>query len=328
MLMKQLRLVPYHLFVWALGIMWLMSRMVPGPNFMDGKAMPAWRKFSRKLLKHVWTTFADMLPRKVHVRLDHLRIHGRLPDLEHPRTFSEKITHRKLYDLDPRMPALIDKIAAKEQMAARFGSGFVIPALATFKSETEVDFAALPYPCVVKASHGSGMNVFLTERPANEKKVRRQLQRFLRGNHFAPSEEWAYSQVEPRLLVEPMIEGGDHGLVDYKFHTFSGRVFAIQVDVDRFTNHRRCFFNPKWERMPFALFYPDTQQEIPPPQDLKAMIRYAEQIGRDFSYVRVDLYEVDGVSKFGEATFYPGAGLEPFNPPEYDELFGQQWQQF
>jgi hypothetical protein len=41
--------------------------------------------------------------------------------------------------------------------------------------------------------------------------------------------------------------------------------------------------------------------------------------------VRVDLYEIEGAVKFGEATFYPGAGLEVFNPVEYDALFGAQW---
>jgi hypothetical protein len=326
-MMKQLRILHFHLFVWALATGQMLSFLMPGPGFMDGKFGPWVKRRSRRLLKRVWTLFADMLPKTLHVRIDHLRIHGKLPNLEHPRTFSEKITHRKLYDLDPRMPKLIDKIAAKEQMAARFGPGFVIPSLGTFNSEDEVDFAALPYPCVVKASHGSGMNVFLTERPANEQKVRRQLHRFMRGNHYTPAEEWAYSQVQPRLLVEPMLRGGDHGLIDYKFHTFDGNVFAIQVDIDRFTDHRRCFFNPNWERMPFSLFYPEALEEIAPPRDLNSMLHYARQIGAGFSYVRVDLYEVEGRCKFGEATFYPGAGLETFDPPKFDEIFGRQWQQ-
>jgi hypothetical protein len=56
------------------------------------------------------------------------------------------------------------------------------------------------------------------------------------------------------------------------------------------------------------------------------MFRYAEQIGKGFSYIRVDLYQVQGRVKFSEVTFYPGAGiLETFNPPEFDEIFGAQW---
>jgi len=97
------------------------------------------------------------------------------------------------------------------------------------------------------------------------------------------------------------------------------------VDVDRFANHARCFSDRAWKRMPLQLLYPAASFEIPLPTALDAMIGYAEQIGEGFSYVRVDLYEVDGRAKFGETTFYPGAGLEVFKPKEFDALFGAQW---
>jgi len=277
------------------------------------------------MLKPVWAPLRDALPARSHVIVDHFRVHHRLPNLKHPRTFSEKIAHRELYDRDPRIPALVDKITAKQQMAARFGAEFVIPTLAVFASETEVDFASLAYPCVIKPSHASGYGIFLTERPPNEAALRRKLRAFLRRRHEREAEEWAYSQIEPRLLVEPLVEGGEHGLIDYKLHTFGGRVFAIQVDLDRFGNHSRCFFDREWKRMPLELLYPAATFEIPRPKSLDAMIRYAEQIGDEFSYLRVDLYEVDGMAKFGEATFYPGAGLEVFKPKEFDALFGAQW---
>jgi len=257
--------------------------------------------------------------------IDQLRIHHRLPNLDHPTTFSEKIAHRMLYDRDPRIPALVDKIAAKQEMVARFGEAFVIPTLATFATQAEVDFALLPYPCVLKPSHASGFNIFLPERPHNESRLRRHLGALLRHRHELEAEEWAYAQLAPRLLVEPFIKGGEHGLIDYKFHTFAGRVFAIQVDVDRFTRHARCFFDPAWKLMPFELFYPAASFLIPPPASLDALIGYAEQIGQGFSYLRVDLYEIDGKPRFGEATFYPGAGLEPFKPRAFDALFGAQW---
>jgi hypothetical protein len=282
------------------------------------------------LLKPVWRVFRDALPAKAHVALDHLRNHGQLPNLKRPATFSEKIAVRKLYDRDPRIPSLVDKISAKQQMASRFGDDFIIPTLATFDAAGEIDFAALPYPCLVKPNHASGFNMFLRERPAKEDEVRRRLGRLLQYRHERASEEWAYAQIAPRLLVEPWvvgsgIEGGEHGLIDYKFHTFAGQVFAIQVDVDRFADHRRSFFDPSWTPMQFELLYPRAAHEIPAPVALEEMLRRAGQIGEEFAYVRVDLYEVAGKVKFGEVTFYPGAGLEVFNPPEFDALFGALW---
>ena len=276
--------------------------------------------------KPLWTVFRDALPARAHVVVDHFRAYGKLPNLKHPTTFSEKIAHRKLYDRDPGIPPLVDKIAAKDLLAARFGPEFVVPTLATFTSETEVDFAALTYPCVLKASHGSGMNIFLMQPPADEIKMRHQLRRFLRHDHYKTSEEWAYSQVPKRLLAEPLLAGGDDGLIDYKFHTFQGLVFAIQVDLDRHTNHTRFVMRPDWTRMPVAMTFPPYRGQLPPPAGLEQMIRYAQQIGAAFSYVRVDLYQIGDSVKFSEATFYPGAGiLETFDPPEYDAIFGAQW---
>ena len=280
----------------------------------------------RQFIKPAWNVIRDLLPAKTHVQVDHFRAYGHIPNLKHPKTFAEKIAYRKLYDRDRRIAPLIDKIVSKEMMAARFGPDFIIPTLATFDSEAEVDFNALTYPWVIKANHASGVNAFLMERPANEQKVRRQLGRFLRYQHHKTSEEWAYSMIRPRLLVEPFINGGEHGLIDYKFQTFKGKVFAIQVDLDRHTNHRRCVMDPEWNRMPVEMTFPLYTDPLPPPAKLGEMLRYAEQIGEEFSYVRVDLYDIGGEVKFSELTFYPGAGIqETFDPPEYDELFGAQW---
>ena len=57
------------------------------------------------------------------------------------------------------------------------------------------------------------------------------------------------------------------------------------------------------------------------------MIDAAEELGRDFDFVRVDFYEVDGRPRFGEMTFYPGSGLEPVEPPWLDLEMGRQWRE-
>jgi len=272
-----------------------------------------------------WRCFLQVLPAKMHVVVLYWRRFGRIPNLEAPRTFNEKILHRMLYDRDSRMPPLIDKIAVKETMAARFGNDFIIPTLATFEDERDVDFRNLPYPCVIKAAHSSGMNMFLLKRPEVEREARRELHRFLSYDHSSLYEEWAYLKVPHRILVEPLIDGGEHGLVDYKFHTFDGQVYAIQVDVDRHTDHRRCFYDTNWIKMRFELLYPNADYEIPPPGCLNQMLWYAERIGETFSYVRADLYEIEGMVKFGEVTFYHGAGLERFHPAKFDMMFGAHW---
>ena len=51
----------------------------------------------------------------------------------------------------------------------------------------------------------------------------------------------------------------------------------------------------------------------------------AEKIVHGFDFARVDFYEIAGEPKFGEVTFYPGSGLDPFDPPELDLTIGALW---
>ncbi|MGB3797776.1 MAG: ATP-grasp fold amidoligase family protein, partial [Alteraurantiacibacter sp.] len=67
------------------------------------------------------------------------------------------------------------------------------------------------------------------------------------------------------------------------------------------------------------------EADVPPPKNLQSMLHAAELVGRHFDFARVDFYEIDGSPKFGEVTFYPGSGLDPFDPPRWDLELGKQW---
>lgn len=55
------------------------------------------------------------------------------------------------------------------------------------------------------------------------------------------------------------------------------------------------------------------------------MLWIAERLGQEFTYVRVDMYEVDGQPYVGELTFTPTAGFHRFDPPETDLILGRLW---
>ena len=55
---------------------------------------------------------------------------------------------------------------------------------------------------------------------------------------------------------------------------------------------------------------------------LKKMIEIAEDLSKEFPFVRVDFYEVNKKIIFGEMTFYPKSGLPDFTPIKYDKLLG------
>jgi hypothetical protein len=55
------------------------------------------------------------------------------------------------------------------------------------------------------------------------------------------------------------------------------------------------------------------------------MMAAAEEMARGFEFARVDFYQPGEHPLFGEVTFYPGSGLDKFDPVELDEVMGGLW---
>ena len=136
--------------------------------------------------------------------------------------------------------------------------------------------------------------------------------------------EGAYSQARKLYLIEEDI-AGDEPLDDYKFFVFHGKVAAIQVDRGRFTKeHARNFYTPDWEPIPVAKTVRSGAPSVVP-ENLTAMLHAAEVLGRSFDFMRVDLYSTRDTVWFGELTPYPGGGVTPFEPREFDAWLGARW---
>jgi hypothetical protein len=56
------------------------------------------------------------------------------------------------------------------------------------------------------------------------------------------------------------------------------------------------------------------------------MLSVAEVLGREFSFIRVDLYSVHGRVYFGELTNFPDAGFKSMDEA-LDRLLGECWRQ-
>lgn len=285
----------------------------------------------KSILRPIYRTAIDLLPARAHVMFDYARHLGRLPNLEYPRGFNEKIAWRKLYDRNPLLPVLVDKVRAKEYIAEKFDEKFVIPNLAVYENAAQLDFNKPPLnkpPYVLKVNHGGNgaFNIFVKEKPAEPEAIRANLAAMLKVDYADLMEEWAYEPVPRRILAEPYIEACQ---TDYKFHMFAGRVFAIEMVIDRFNGYYINLYDRNWKRLDIKRYArrPPYLGDVPPPSLFKEMIEFAEAATKDFPYVRFDLYEIDSQVKFGEFTFYPGGGFDVFDPPEWDRKFGDQWQQ-
>ena len=69
----------------------------------------------------------------------------------------------------------------------------------------------------------------------------------------------------------------------------------------------------------------DINSNILKPENWDLMIKLAANLSKDFPFVRVDLYNINGRIIFGELTFYPGSGYTSYTPDSFDFELGQQF---
>lgn len=127
------------------------------------------------------------------------------------------------------------------------------------------------------------------------------------------------------LHEENAEESKIENIPDYKFMCFNGKVECLFVCSERNSADglKVTFFDRDWNLLPFTRHYPKSEKEIQRPVNLEQMIEIAEKLSTNLPFVRIDLYYVDGRIYFGEYTFFPGNGIEEFNPDEWDLRLGK-----
>jgi len=246
-------------------------------------------------------------------------------DLNNPKTFNEKIQWLKLYDSIPMKTLLSDKYLVKDYIKKKIGDKYVIPILKVWDSEKQINFDSLPKKFVIKANHGSGMNIIIHDKnKSNLKKIKQTAKKWLKINYaFKNGFELHYLNIKPKIFAEAYFDNKNGDLYDYKLYCFDGRVESIAFLSGKKKFRRIAFYDPQWNRLNYTDTYPAFENEIPKPKNLKTMIEISSKLSKGFAFVRVDLYVLNnGDIKFGEMTFTPNSGLLIFSPQEQDRIFG------
>lgn len=255
-----------------------------------------------------------------------LRI-GYWPDINNPRSFNEKVMHRKLFTNNSLFSTVSDKYTVREYVRNKYGKQILTRVHQSVRDPGAISFNDLPNEFVIKPTHGSGW-VYIVEDKSKEsfEEIKSKCQNWLSQSYGETKGEYWYSNIEPRIIIEERLKDSDGSTPpDYKYFVFHGEVRYIQVDYDRFSDHSRRFYDRNWNPQDFELKFP-LGPKTDEPEQLDKMIEIAETLGDDFDFVRVDLYEIDGNKVvFGEITLAPGSGGEKFNPREYDFEFGSYW---
>ena len=140
-------------------------------------------------------------------------IHQKDLDTNNPITFTEKLFCRMLalsQRGDPVLTKLTDKCLAREYVQERVGRNHLVDLLWTGSDPTKIPFDDLPSKCVIKANHGSGMNIFLQDGYDRESVIRT-MRGWLGTNHYYSVREYQYYDIKPKILVEALLDDGHQG---------------------------------------------------------------------------------------------------------------------
>lgn len=253
---------------------------------------------------------------------------GKELNLDNPQTFNEKLQWLKLYDRKPEYTMMVDKFQARNYIADKIGEEYLIPCLGVWDDPDDIDFDKLPNQFVLKCNHNSGLGMCICKDKSklNIAKVRRELRKGLKQDYYLTGREWAYKDVPRKIICEKYMSDENEGssLIDYKFMCFNGKVKCSFVCSGRFSSEglRVTFFDRDWNVMPFERHYHSVKEGLPKPHNYEKMVEIAEKLSKGIPFVRIDFYEVKSKIYFGEFTFYPGSGMEEFNPEEWDKILG------
>ena len=153
-------------------------------------------------------------------------------------------------------------------------------------------------------------------------------------NHFVestyrPKMQWMIPEPHYKLIPKQVIYEEYLGdVVDYKLHTIHGKIELIQISY--FENKEKVFFYFTADFQPAPHLYVSkrkTTKAFPVPKSYPIMKRFCQEFyeKEKFPYVRIDLYDINGVAYFSEFTFTPAALKLQFRP-EYNYKFHELFQ--
>lgn|SRR5690606_38690256 len=257
---------------------------------------------------------------------------GRILSIKNPRSFNEKVCWKKVHDRNPLMARAADKYEVRNLVKELLGEGeannILIPLLYVTNDPETIPFENFDCEYIIKANHGSGTNIIVSDRNIDRGEIIKECKKWLRMKYGIFKHEWAYENIDVQIIIEKLIRDKDGKLpVDYKFHMFHGRCEMIQVNQGLFSdkdNRTLNMLSPEWKKLDVFWEFPPAEY-INKPFQLDKMLALAEKLSKPFDYIRVDLYCVDEHIYFGELTNYPTSGMAKILPASFDFEMGEKW---
>jgi hypothetical protein len=269
-----------------------------------------------------------------------------------PKTYQDKLKYKMAYDRRNILKIWADKNKVRAYVEEKIGPKYLNDVYGVFINSEDINIGIFPRNFVVKANHGSGAVIIVSEQapkenslPKDSRKVNWErfyihpdsliwldllnivnrwmtLDFYKSPSHFP---EWAYKDIPPRIIFEKFL--GDDGQVasDYRFFIFNGICQYIEVDCSWSNLPTRNMFDSEWNPVNVTLKFPPAIPTPSRPTEMGKMIMLAEKLADGIDHVRVDFYLVGNKIIFGEMTNYHTSGQQIFYPLDFNYTFAKNW---
>lgn len=294
-----------------------------------------------KLKKRIKNTIRDILrcilPKKLYIKLRFLLTHGYICNLKNPKTWNEKIQYRKFNTSPNVFSSYVDKLSVRKYIKETIGEAYLIPLISHHRTISESDIEKLPNAFVIKTSNGGGgenVKIVRDKKQIDIKKLVSEFNEYIKIKIGSKIDEPYYDVETPHILTEELMLDAEGSVPsDFKLHIFQNNPsekVIIQVDHDRFGNHKRSLYDEDLNKLDFDIKpkYESVEDTYVFPGNIKELLSVAKRLAKPFKYVRVDMYSINGKVYFGELTFCHGSGWENTSSRDADLLLGSYWQEY
>lgn len=245
--------------------------------------------------------------------------------LTNPKTFNEKIQYYKLYYCVKNRTIIesTDKYRVRKYLKKKGLMQYAIPLIGYWENPEDIVWEKLPKRFVLKCNHGCAYNIICQDKEKLDKiKTITQLKNWLKEDFGKYNAEPHYSKIKRGIVCEKYLgDGKSEFLTDFKIHCFNGTPKFVLICSGRAQHSAEYnYYDLDWNKLDYST---TESSEFPMPSSFDEMVRISNIIAKDFPFVRVDFYEIDGKPIIGELTFVPAGGLDETIPKSADYEIGQ-----
>lgn len=268
-----------------------------------------------KNLKGSMRCIKSALPVTVAAQITYLKHWRKMIHWNGPKSLDERllVLHCREYRKNETITMCTDKYKVRKYIEKCGYKHILTKLYGVYDHASQIDFDILPDSFVIKCNHGCGYNIIVKNKAQMNRMMEiEKLNKWMSVNYGIRRDERVYTEIQPKIIIESLIETYDGNLpTDYKFISSYGRVICCLLVIDRGSDAKLILLDKNFRRLKYIKEtesfkeYLEDDYDKYKPKTYDEMWNIASDLSKDFPFVRVDLYDSNGIPFFGELTFSP-----------------------